>query len=185
MVRKVATVATRGSKLRQMLADEIISGPDGMETYGKFRLTGSELTNNPTVFPSTTNQQRLDSLSLSSQDFQLFNNELRSTNTSEYFSFSLTTRSKKLRLPEFGQDDILVKPNSSSNNNWILLPTSDYEKWQQRRGAGPTTSNAAAASQQQSTNHHSSKVEQEQQDFIQRALISILQFIGPKSKEPQ
>lgn len=179
MVRKVATVATRGGKLRKMLADEIVAGPD-METYGKFTVTGSELT---LGFPPPTNISRLDSLSLSSQDFQLFNNELRSTNTSEYFSLSLTNRAtKQLRLPEFGQDDILVKPNSS-NNNWILLPTSDYQKWQQPNNNGIANHTIATTTTGQSTNHHSSNVEQEQQDFIQRALISILQFIGPKSKE--
>ena len=50
-------------------------------------------------------------------------NANNSTNTSEYFSLSLNTVNRKgnLRLPEFGQDDILVKPTSI--NNWILLPS--------------------------------------------------------------
>ena len=51
-------------------------------------------------------------------------NANNSTNTSEYFSLSLNTVNRNkgnLRLPEFGQDDILVKPTSI--NNWILLPS--------------------------------------------------------------
>ena len=53
----------------------------------------------------------------------LFFHANNSTNTSEYFSLSLNTVNRKgnLRLPEFGQDDILVKPTSI--NNWILLPS--------------------------------------------------------------
>ena len=55
-------------------------------------------------------------------NYSVFNAN-NSTNTSEYFSLSLNTVNRKgnLRLPEFGQDDILVKPTSI--NNWILLPS--------------------------------------------------------------
>ena len=59
-----------------------------------------------------------DSLSISSIDFELFTN-----NT----NIPLPLREQPpLRLPEFGQDSILVKPSpdNSHNNNWILLPSS-------------------------------------------------------------
>ena len=128
MARKVATAATRNGKLRKMLADEIMSSSEH-EIYGKFRSTGTELSPGlPAVVQgrggSLSTVAKLDSLSLSSQDIELFNDASNnSTNTSEYFSLSLNTVNRKgnLRLPEFGQDDILVKPTCI--NNWILLPT--------------------------------------------------------------
>ena len=67
------------------------------------------------------------SLNVTSWKYPIINypvsNANNSTNTSEYFSLSLNTVNRKgnLRLPEFGQDDILVKPTSI--NNWILLPS--------------------------------------------------------------
>ena len=138
VARKVATAATRNGKLRKMLADEIMSSSEH-EIYGKFRSTGTELSPAPAchlnLHPATVavvqasagvplTVAKLDSLSLSSQDIELFNDASNnSTNTSEYFSLSLNTVNRKgnLRLPEFGQDDILVKPTNI--NNWILLPT--------------------------------------------------------------
>ena len=71
-----------------------------------------------------------DSLSLSSEDIELF------TTTTNPINIPLPLREQPpLRLPEFGQDAILVKPKSissdkssdnnslSNNDNWILLPS--------------------------------------------------------------
>ena len=69
-----------------------------------------------------------DSLSLSSEDIELF------TTTTNPINIPLPLREQPpLRLPEFGQDAILVKPktisskssdnNSLNNDNWILLPS--------------------------------------------------------------
>lgn len=150
MAKKMATVATRSGKLRQILSDEIMSS-SGEETYGKFRWRTNELS--PTVLLEPS---KLDSLSLSSQDIQLFANQ--SNNTSEYFSLSLTDGA--LKLPEFSQSDILVKPNG--NNNWILLPYTD-ETWQ--RGTIPTTS--------------TNQVDEPQDP--ESKFIKFLRFIGPIS----
>ena len=90
------------------------------ETYGKFRSTGSDLNPGPVL---TSPSGKLDSLFLSSEDLEIFNTD--STDISECFSVSPNTvyRKGNLRLPEFGHDDILVKP--SSKDNWILLPKQD------------------------------------------------------------
>ena len=71
-----------------------------------------------------------DSLSLSSEDIELF------TTTTNPINIPLPLREQPpLRLPEFGQDAILVKPKSissdkssdnnslSNNDNWIHLPS--------------------------------------------------------------
>ena len=91
------------------------------ETYGKFRSTGSDLNPGPVMIQDGT---KCDSLSLSSEDMEIFSTD-SSANTSECYNVSLRTVHRKgnLRLPEFGQDDILVKP--SSKTNWILLPKQD------------------------------------------------------------
>ena len=63
---------------------------------------------------------QMDSLSLSSEDIELFTNTI---------NIPLPLRDQpQLRLPEFGHDSILVKPPTNSNgstlnNNWILLPS--------------------------------------------------------------
>ena len=106
------------------------------------------------------------------QDIELFNgNEavITNHNTSDYFT--LTKKQSNLRLPQFGEDDILVKP--STNNNWILLPTTEFL----RAGTLPSNSsnsgNGNARLQSRSTDEENSK--------LMKAWNSLRRFIGPTS----
>ena len=176
-------MANKSGKLRQMITDEIRDSSDLGETYGKFRSTSSDLS--PVVVLPVLPQPRLDSLSLSSEDIELFNQN-NSTNTSEYFSLSLTKRQPQpLRLPEFGQDDILVK--ASNVNNWILMPSTD-KNWQTGtfttfKGAPSTPVVNFSPGEERSENGatNNQQPQHEYNNKWQRAVMSFLNFIGPKS----
>ena len=120
-------------------------------------------------------------------DIELFTNNIEntsnSTNTSEYFSLSLTKRvPRQLRLPEFGQDDILVKP-AADLNNWILLPNSD-EKWKNTINTSnirPEVVTLEPEVESGQTGNGTSTADTETGSWYSRALMSFLQFLGPKS----
>lgn len=178
VAKKVATVATRNGKLRRILSDEIMSANE--EIYGKFRPTNPDSSADIMTLgqlQATNLNSKLDSLSLNSQDFQLFNN---STNTSEYFSLSLTQLGQAqphLRLPEFGKDDILVRPNEGNSGlvgNWILLATSD-EAWQ--RGTIPTNEPSTVVDPTSNTPRTNSEGVSMK---IQRAVATLVRFVGPR-----
>ena len=94
-------------------------------TQGYFKPIRSDASDSLSV---TQPPPMVDSLSLSSEDIELF------TTTTNPINIPLPLREQPpLRLPEFGQDAILVKPktisskssdnNSLNNDNWILLPS--------------------------------------------------------------
>ena len=97
-------------------------------TQGYFKPIRSDASDSLSVTQPPPPMVLEDSLSLSSEDIELF------TTTTNPINIPLPLREQPpLRLPEFGQDAILVKPktisskssdnNSLNNDNWILLPS--------------------------------------------------------------
>lgn len=135
---------------------------------------------------AAVDQPTLDSLSLSSQDIQLFSsgNQIRQM-SSEYFSLSgppsLIMNHQRLpppRLPVFGRDEILVKP--ASNNNWILLPS---ESW--RRESKTTIPGTANSSCTTEVLPMGQELEDDEVDStrLRRVLNTLINFIGPQSQD--